>query len=122
MPYFGYIFVFSNPFNQRLSPLKPVINMAERKSKRAESFVEFDPGEAGFVMETAKVELGAGYALSVQYDENEKPIIDVKTYGKVDFCKIQKEINRLFPHAHIRQLNQTQPVTIVKKEKRRRNK
>ena len=96
--------------------------MAERKAKRDETGTEFGPEEANFVMESAKVEVGSGYALSVHYDEHEKPVIDVKTYGTVDIDKIQKEIERIFPDGRIRNLAQPEPVTIVKKEKKKRRK
>jgi hypothetical protein len=96
--------------------------MTERKTKRDETGIEFDPGEANFVMESAKVEIGSGYALSIGYDEHEKPVIDVKTYGKVDFDKMRKEIERIFPDGRIRNLAQPGPVTIVKREKKKRRK
>jgi hypothetical protein len=96
--------------------------MAEKKHKReSESLIELDSEELGFVLEPTQVEVGSGYTVSVSYDENEKPIIDVKTYGEVDIAKLRKEIERIFPNAQIRQLNQTQSVTIVKKRKRKRN-
>lgn len=77
--------------------------------------------EAAFVLEPTQVEVGSGYTVSVRYDENEKPIIDVKTYGEVDITKLRREIERAFPNAQIRRLKQTQSVTIVKKRKRKRN-
>jgi len=96
--------------------------MAEKKHKReSESLIELDSEELGFVLEPTQVEVGSGYTVSVSYDENEKPIIDVKTYGEVDIAKLQKEIERIFPDAQIRQLNPTQSVTIVKKRKRKPN-
>lgn len=96
--------------------------MAEKKHKReSESLIELDSEELGFVLEPTQVEVGSGYTVSVSYDENEKPIIDVKTYGEVDIAKLRKEIERIFPDAQIRQLNQTQSVTIVKKRKRKPN-
>ena len=96
--------------------------MAEKKHKReSESLIELDSEELGFVLEPTQVEVGSGYTVSVSYDENEKPIIDVKTYGEVDIAKLRKEIERIFPNAQIRQLNQTQSVTIVKRRKRKPN-
>ncbi|PIX32003.1 hypothetical protein COZ60_01470 [Candidatus Bathyarchaeota archaeon CG_4_8_14_3_um_filter_42_8] len=96
--------------------------MAEKKHKReSESLIELDSEELGFVLEPTQVEVGSGYTVSVSYDENEKPIIDVKTYGEVDIAKLRKEIERIFPNAQIRQLNQTQSVTKVKKRKRKPN-
>ena len=96
--------------------------MAEKKHKReSESLIELDSEELGFVLEPTQIEVGSGYTVSVSYDQNEKPIIDVKTYGEVDIAKLRKEIERIFPNAQIRQLNQTQSVTIVKKRKRKPN-
>jgi hypothetical protein len=96
--------------------------MAERKHKReSEGFIEMGSEESVFVLEPTQVEVGSGYTISVKYDENEKPIIDVKTYGEVDITKLRREIERAFPNAQIRRLKQTQSVTIVKKRKRKRN-
>ena len=96
--------------------------MPERKHKREpESLIELDTKELGFILEPTEVEVGSGYTISVSYDENEKPIIDVKTYGEVDTAKIRREIERVFPNAQIRQLNQTRSVTIVKKRKHKRS-
>jgi len=96
--------------------------MSERKHKReSEGFIELDSEESGFVLEPTQVEVGSGYTVSVSYDKNEKPIVDVKTYGEVDIAKLRREIERIFPNAQIRQLNQTQSVTIVKKRKRKHN-
>lgn len=95
--------------------------MPERRSKHElESRVELNAEELGFVLEPTQIEVGSGYTISVDYDENEKPIIDLKTYGEVDISKIEREIKRVFPNAQIRQLNQTKSVTIVKKRRRRR--
>jgi hypothetical protein len=94
--------------------------MAERKSKReSENPVELDSEEIGFVLEPTLVEVGSGYSVSISYDENEKPMIDVKTYGEVDITKLRREIELAFPNAKIRKLNQTQTVTIAKKRKRK---
>ena len=98
--------------------------MAEKKHKReSESLIELDPEELGFVLEPTQVEVGSGYTVSVSYDENEKPIIDVKTYGEVDIAKLRKEIERIFPNAQIRQLGQTpRTVTIAKKDHKKKRK
>ena len=90
-----------------------VINMAERKHKRETEDVESD--EEGFILEPTQLEIGSGYTLSVNYDENEKPIINVKTYGQVDVIKLRREIEKLFPNAQINQLDQGHSITVVKK-------
>jgi hypothetical protein len=95
--------------------------MPERKHKREpESLIELDSEELGFVLEPTQIEVGSGYTISVSYDENEKQIVDVKTYGQVDIAKIRRDIEQAFPNAKIRQLNQTRSVTIVKRRKRKR--
>lgn len=95
--------------------------MPERKHKREpKSFIELNSEDLGFVLEPTQVEVGSAYAVSVSYDENEKPIVNVKTYGEVDFTKLRREIERAFPNAQIRQLNQTRSVTIVKRRIRKR--
>lgn len=94
--------------------------MPDRKHKHEpESFIELDTEELGFVLEPTQIEIGSGYTISVSYDKNEKQIVDVKTYGEVDIAKLRRDIERAFPNAKIRQLNQTRSVTIVRKKKKR---
>jgi hypothetical protein len=94
-----------------------------QRNKREEPPIELNQEESNFTLEPAKIEVGSGYAVSVHYDENEKPIIDVKTYGKVDPAKLRREIERVFPNARIRQLNQTpHTVTIAKKDHKKKRK
>ena len=98
-----------------------VANMAERKHKRgSEDIVEVDAEEASFVLEPAQVEVGSGYALAVSYDENENPVVDIKTYGQVNLAKVRREVERIFPNAQIRQLNRARSYTVVKTGKGRR--
>jgi hypothetical protein len=94
--------------------------MAERKHKRETGNVEMDE-ETGFVLEPTQVEIGSGYTLSVGYDENEKPIISVKTYGQVDIPKLRREIKKMFPNAQINQPDQPHSIAVIKKRKRKRN-
>jgi hypothetical protein len=93
--------------------------MAERKHKRETEYVEMDE-ETGFILEPAQLEIGSGYTISVNYDENEKPIISLKTYGQVDVPKLCREIEKMFPNAQINQLNQTHSITVIKKRKEKR--
>lgn len=101
-----------------------MISMEEHpRNKREETSIELGQEESTFTLEPAKIEVGSGYAVSVHYDENEKPVIDVKIYGKVDPGKLRKEIERIFPNAKIRQLSQTpQTVTIAKKDNKKKRK
>ena len=95
--------------------------MAEKKHKKElMGRIELEMDDLGFVLEPAQVEVGSGYTVSVSYDENEKPIVDIKTYGEVNMAKLQKEIRKAFPDAKIRNLNNAGTVTIVKKRKKRR--
>lgn len=97
--------------------------MAERKSKReSETLEEIEVEECPFIIEPAKVEIGCGYTVQVSYDENEKPIVDVKTYGQVDLAKLKKDIQKAYPEAHIRQLSQHQSITIVKPKTKKKPK
>ncbi|MEM2806708.1 MAG: hypothetical protein QXK86_07685 [Candidatus Bathyarchaeia archaeon] len=93
--------------------------MAEKRHKReTTSPVKLDLAEDfGFILEPAKIEIGSGYAVSLSYDEDGNPVVDVKTYGDVDLSKIRRDIKRLYPNAQIRQLNQEPTVTVVRKSR-----
>jgi hypothetical protein len=98
-----------------------MIYLAERRQKRETNEpIELDSEGLGFVLEPTHVELGSGYTVSVNYDENETPIINVKTYGEVDVEKLRREIERAFPRAQIRQINPTKTITVVRKRKRKK--
>jgi hypothetical protein len=94
--------------------------MAERKNKRgSENAVTLDSEEVSFVLEPNHVEVGSGYTVAVNYDEDERPIVDVKTYGQVDIAQLRRDIGRAFPNAQIRRLNQARSVTVTKAKKRK---
>jgi hypothetical protein len=95
--------------------------MAERKHKRETEDTETEE-ETGFILEPTQLEIGSGYTLSVNYDENEKPIINVKTYGQVDVIKLRREIEKLFPNAQINQLDQGHSITVVKRKAKSKHK
>ncbi|MEM2281405.1 MAG: hypothetical protein QXZ68_05390 [Candidatus Bathyarchaeia archaeon] len=96
--------------------------MSEKKHKReTPSHIGLTPIEDwGFILEPAKVEIGSGYAISLTYDEEGKPVVDVKTFGEVDHAKIRRNIKRLYPNARIRHINEEPTVTIIRKSKRKR--
>lgn len=96
-----------------------MVTLAERKSKRESELIQANNEEHGFVLEPRHVEVGSGYTISVDYDDDERQIINVKTYGEVDIKKIRREIARIFPNARIRQLNHPS-VAVVKKRKRKK--
>jgi hypothetical protein len=93
--------------------------MAERKHKRgSEDIAELDE-DVSMSLEPEQIELGSGYTLAVRYDENERPLVDIKTYGQVDLARLRREIEGVFPNAQIRQKNQSQTVIVAKKNKRK---
>jgi len=93
--------------------------MAERKHKRGSvGPAELDE-DACVALEPAQIELGSAYTLAVSYDENERPVVDIKTYGQVDLARLRREIQGVFPNAQIRQKTQPQTVIVAKKNKRK---
>lgn len=96
--------------------------MSEKKQKQEPSSpVGLSPAEDWvFVLEPAKIEIGSGYTISLNQDEDGNPIINVKTYGDVDLAKIKRHIECLYPNAQIRHVNEEPTVTIVKKSPRKR--
>jgi len=93
--------------------------MAERKRRRvSEDIVELDE-DSGILLEPTEIEVGSGYTLAVSFDENEKPVVNIKTYGHVDLVRLRREIHGIFPNAQIRQKGQPQTVTVSKKSKRK---
>jgi hypothetical protein len=92
--------------------------MAERKHKRGSvGATELDE-DACVALEPAQIELGSAYTLAVSYDENERPVVDIKTYGEVDLARLRREIQGAFPNAQIRQKTRPQTVTVTKKKKK----
>lgn len=94
--------------------------MAERKQKRESKVPTELEHEESFILEPTQVEVGSGYTVALNYNEEEKPVLDVKTYGKVDVAKLRREIERMFPDVQIRSLEQKYSARLVKKCKRRR--
>jgi hypothetical protein len=94
--------------------------MAERKNKHgSENAVTVDSEEVNFILEPNHVEVGSGYTVAVNYDDDQRPIVDVKTYGQVDIAQLRRDIERAFPNAQIRRLNQARSVTVAKTKKRK---
>jgi hypothetical protein len=71
-------------------------------------------------MTSTRVEIGSAYAVAVGYDENNEPVVDVKTYGTVDMAKVRRELESLFPNARIRHLNRASSVALIRREKKKR--
>jgi hypothetical protein len=102
------------------SSLSRVDSLSQRRIKREDCSPSFDLEESGFVVKPTSVGIGSGYAVATGRDEKDEPVIDVKTYGKVDMSRVQRELKGLFPNARIRHLNEASPVTLIKKTKRKR--
>ncbi len=49
--------------------------------------------------------MGSGYSISIVYGPNGKPIVNVETYGDVDKEALKREIERQYPEAEIRGLD-----------------
>ena len=95
--------------------------MAERKNKRgSENAVTVDSEDMSFILKPNHVEVGSGYTVAVSYGEDERPIVDVKTYGQVDIVQLRKNIGRVFPDAQIRRLNQARSVTVAKVKQKKK--
>lgn len=89
--------------------------MSERKNKReSENIVEVEAEETNVVLEPTQLEIGSGYTLAVRYDEDQRPVVAVKTYGQVDLAQIRREIARIFPDARIRHTNSTRSVRMAR--------
>jgi len=92
--------------------------MFDRKKDSTGTATELETEEPSFLVEPRTVEVGSGYTLSIKYDENQTPTINVKTYGNVNIAHIRREIEKNFPHAHIHQLDQAHTLAVVKIKKR----
>ena len=79
--------------------------MKDKKRKRGffNLFDEMDEFMKGFEPETGS---GSGYSISVTYDEYGRPIVDVKTYGEVDKKALKKELEKSYPGAKIKGLEE----------------
>jgi hypothetical protein len=96
-----------------------VIELDDQKKREPESPVELNPEETGFVLEPTSIEVGSAYTVQLSLDENEKTVVDIKTFGQIDHQKLRREIERMFPNAKIRQYNPNPSVTVVKKTKKK---
>ena len=93
--------------------------MSERKNKRgSENILEVEAEGTNVVPEPTQLEIGSGYTLAVRYDEDQRPVVAVKTYGQVDLAQIRREITRIFPDARIRHTNDTKSVRMAKDSRR----
>lgn len=94
--------------------------MSERKRKREELLGLAE--ETGFLLEASPVEVGSGYSISISYDNEENPIIHVKTYGEVDLIELRKEIRKVYPNAKIEGMPKIPKVKIISVHKNNKRK
>jgi Flp pilus assembly secretin CpaC len=79
--------------------------MIEGKHRRgSEGTGDSRPESTGLLLTPTQIEVGSGYTVAISYDEDEKQIVNVKTYGEIDAAKLQREIRRVFPKAKIKQV------------------
>lgn len=89
--------------------------MINRKTKRSGANpVEATMTEHPFFLEPAQVEIGSGYTVKINYDENDGAVLDIKTYGQVDTRWLRHELKRTFPKIHVHRLRQATPGTVLK--------
>jgi hypothetical protein len=98
-----------------------VHRLSQRKTKHEETSCHFDLEETGFTITPSKVEIGSGYSVALDRDENDEPTVNVKTYGTVDIAKVQRELGSLFPNARIRHVNPGSSTVVIKKDKKKRD-
>jgi hypothetical protein len=89
--------------------------MVKRKKRRTTKDDNQPGGDIDVLVEPT-VELGSGYTMAVRYNENERPLVDVKTYGQVDLARLRAEIQHAFPNAQIRHKGHLQTVTVAEKD------
>jgi len=56
------------------------------------------------------------YSISVTYDEEGKPVVEVKTYGDVDVAELRRDIEQRYPGARIEGLEKKRLIRIVDDE------
>lgn len=87
--------------------------MTEVKSMQMENIPKLKGESSILSLGSIETKIGAGYVVSVHYDEHNRQIADVKTYGKVNVRKPRKEVERVFPDTRIRRLIRTPHTNIV---------
>lgn len=89
--------------------------MINRRTKRLEANpVEATMTKHPFFLEPAQVEIGSGYTVKINYDENDGAVLDIKTYGQVDTTWLRHELKRAFPKIHVHRFRQATPGTVLK--------
>ena len=79
-----------------------------------EMFSEFD--EMFEKLKEGMSEDSSGYSITVTYDDSGKPVVHVKTYGKVDEDALRREIEKRYPGARIEGLKDRKMIRFVDEE------
>jgi len=90
--------------------------MPEKRKKKG-FFDMFDFGEEDFLFDDSVQSGGSGYSISVTYDEQGKPIVQVKTRGDLDVSELRRDLEERYPDARIEGLEEKPLIRIVGKEK-----
>jgi CYTH domain-containing protein len=90
----------------------------ERKPTVANS-VWLNTAEEKLELKPNQIEVGSGYTVRINRDENDVPVLDITTYGEVDTDKLRRELQRAFPEIHIRRISPTTSGTVMRARKTR---
>lgn len=71
-------------------------------------------------LKPSQIEVGSGYTVKINRDENDTPVLDIKTYGEVDTNRLRKELQRAFPEIQIRRINPMSTATVRRASKTRK--
>ena len=94
--------------------------MPERK-RRKRFFDIFGFGEEDFLFGGEPTGGGSGYSISVTYDEEGKPVVQVKTQGDVDTTKLRRDIEQRYPGAKIEGLEKKPLIRIIDEEEEKKS-
>jgi hypothetical protein len=70
-------------------------------------------------LKPSQIEVGSGYTVKINRDENDMPVLDIKTYGEVDTNRLRKELQRAFPEIQIHRINPMTTATVRRASKTR---
>lgn len=95
--------------------------MHDRKRRR--DFIElseYEDQESFFTLEPTPVEVGVGYSVAIDYDDEGREVLQVKTYGKIDKRQVLQEIRRRYPNATIYGLEGTSSIKVCRSSNRKK--
>lgn len=96
--------------------------MIDRKNKRmVDTNIGVNSNVENLVVEPTQIEVGSGYTVKISYDEDDRAVLDIKTYGQVDTAWLRKELKRAFPKIQLHRFNQANGESVVKVTRRKTN-